>query len=124
MSSKTGAHVNISSYAKEEHDGDSGRKRVATHIDGNSVSYEDANFTTGESPAILDVVTDLGRLGTKGYFVNDGPGDVQVEVSSDGTTYGGVHTIHGGELLDLADLSINRLRITYVDPTEYRAMIG
>lgn len=124
MSNATGAHVNISSYAKEEHEGDSGRKRVATNIDGNTVSYEDANFTSADSPAVLDVATDLGRHGSRGYITNDGPGDILVEFSFDGTTYGGQHTLRGEDVLTLDDLKIRKIRITHVDNSSYRALVG
>ena len=124
MGNRTGAHVNISSYAKEEHDGVEYRKRVATHIDGNTVSYEDTNFTSAESPAVLDVFTDIGRFGHQGQIINDGPGDIQVEISYDGTTYGGLHNLRGGEVFELSNLKINKIRLTYVDQTEYRAVVG
>lgn len=124
MSNSTGAHVNISSYAKEEHDGVEYRKRVATHIDGTTVSYEDTNFTSADSPAVLAVYTDLGRFGHQGQICNDGPGDIQIEISVDGTNYGGLHTLRGGEVFELSQLKIHKIRLTYVDPTEYRVTIG
>ena len=119
-----GGHVNVASDSHEEHDHTTYRKRIATHIDGNTVSYEDTNFTSGESPAVLDVFTDLGRIGLKGYFINDGPGDLTIEISSNGSTYGGLHTLHGSEQMDLSDLNVKKIRITFVDPTEYRVQIG
>lgn len=109
---------------KQQHDKVEERQRVATHADGNTVSYEDTNFTTGESPAVLNVLTDLGRAGHKGSFINDGPGDVQIELSYDGTVYGGLHTLRGGETLSLHDLKIAKIRVTYIDPTEYRCLIA
>ncbi len=120
----TGGHVNVASDSHEEHDHVEYRKRVATYVDGTSVAYEDTNFTSAESPAVCDVFTDLGRIGHKGYFINDGPGDIQIEISADGITYGGVHTLHGGDVLDFDDLKIKKIRITYIDPTEYRALIS
>lgn len=119
-----GGHVNQASDSHEEHDHVTYRKRVATHIDGNTVSYEDTDFTSGESPAVLDVFTDLGRLGLKGYLINDGPGRIQIEISHNGTNYGGVHTLRRGEQLDLGDLKINRIRLTYIEPTGYRVQVG
>lgn len=107
-----------------EHDKVEERKRVATWIDGNVVAYEDANFTSAETLSVLDVRTDLGRSAHKGYIVNDGPGDMKVEISFDGNTYGGLHTLRGGDVLDIDDFKINKIRLTYIDPTEYRALIG
>lgn len=123
MGNRTGSHVNISSYAKEEHEGTTGRKRVATFSDGNSVSYEDTSFTSGESPAVLDVATDLGRIGLKGHLINDGPGRLQVEVSFNGTTYGGLHTVRGGEVFSFDDFQISKIRLTYIEPTGYRVEV-
>lgn len=119
-----GGHVNVASDSHEEHDHVEYRKRVATYIDGNSASYEDTNFTSGESPAVIDFFTDTNRIAHEGTFINDGPGDILVEFSDNGTTYGGQHTLHGGDVLDLSNMKIKRIRITYVDPTEYRVIIG
>lgn len=119
-----GAHVNTASDSHEEHDHVEYRKRVATYIDGGTVSYEDADFTSGESPAVLDIFTDIGRIAHEGYFQNIGPGDLLVEISYDGTGYGGQHTLRGGDILSLDNLKIKKLRLTFVDATEYKAMIG
>jgi len=122
MATKGQRHLN--SFANDEFDPETYRKRVATHIDGNTVSYEDATFSSSDSPAVLNVESDLGRIGTNGYFINDGPGDIKVEVSYDGINYGGQHTLRGGDQLSLKDLKIRKMRLTYVDATEYRALIG
>jgi len=100
------------------------RTRVATHADGNTASYEDTNFTAADTLSVLDIYTDLGRAGHKGAFINDGPGDILVELSFDGLVYGGIHTLHGGESLNLNDLKVHKVRLTYVDPTEYRCIIA
>lgn len=119
-----GGHVNVASDSHEEHDHVEYRKRVATWIDGTSASYEDTNFTSGESPAVIDFFTDSGRVAHEGTLINDGPGDILVEFSDNSTTYGGQHTLRGGEVMDLSNMKIKRIRITYVDPTEYRVIIG
>lgn len=110
---------------EHEHDDDvEYRHRVATYVDGNTVAYEDTSFTTGDSPAILDVFTDLGRIAHEGYIVNDGPGRILVEMSFDGTTYGGQHTIYDGDTLSFSNLKIKKIRLTWVDNSAYRAMVG
>lgn len=121
MASK-GKHLNT--FAQEEHDDVEYRKRVATHVDGDSVSYEDSDFVTGDSPIVFDVFTDLGRIGHKGYIVNDGPGEIKLENSSDGTVYGGQHTIKEGEVFVLDDLKIKKLRLTWVNDSAYRALVA
>ena len=100
------------------------RRRVATSIDGNTVGYEDTNFTSAEDQTIFDIRADLGRQGHKGFFINDGPGDIKIQTSFDGTTYGGIQTLRGGDTLSLNDLDINRIKLTYVDNTEYRCQVG
>lgn len=119
-----GGHVNVASDSHEEHDHVEYRKRVATYVDGASVAYEDTSFVTGDSPIVLAVNTDLGRNGHEGYFTNDGPGDIKVEISADGTTYGGQHTLRGGEILDLDNLKINKIRVTWVQNSAYRAFVA
>lgn len=108
----------------KEHDRVEERQRVATHIDGNTASYEDTNFTSAETLSVLNVLSDLGRSGHQGTFINDGPGEILVEISFDGATYGGLHTLKGGEQMALSDLKIAKIRLTYVDPTAYRCMVG
>ena len=126
MNSVGNLHGRMPTKGKEitEHDEQSGAKRIIGKVQGNTVSYEDTNFTSGDSPAVMDVYAAIGRNGYKGYFLNDGPGDIQVEISNDGTNYGGQHTLRGGELLSLNELNVARIRITYIDPTEYRALVA
>ena len=113
----------LNQIASDEHDKTEYRKRVQMYTDGNSVSYEDTSFVTGDSPAVLAVHTDLGRQASKGYFINDGPGNILIELSRDGTTYGGQHTLKGGEIMDLDNFSINKIRLTWAQNTSYRALL-
>ena len=87
---------------------------------GLSVSYEDTSFVTGESPAVHDVNTDLGGNGRDGYVVCDGAGDITVEISNDGTNYGGSHTLKKDETLHLEGLNIDKIRITWIADSSYR----
>ena len=122
----TNLHGRIPTRGKEytEHDDSENRKRVATYVDGNTVSYEDSNFTVGESPVVLDFFTDSGRIGHEGSIVNDGPGNMLIEISDDGTNYGGQHTLLGGESMELSNLTIKRIRLTASQITEYRVSIA
>ena len=114
----------LNSIASDEHDMVEYRKRVATYVDGSTVAYEDTNFVSGDSPVVLDIFSDLGRVGHEGYLLNDGAGNLLVELSTDGTTYGGSHTLRWGEQLILNNLKVNRIRITWQEDTSYRAMIA
>jgi len=113
----------LNSLTQAEHDHVEYRKRVAAYADGTSVSYEDTSFVSGDSPAVLDVYTDLGRIGHDGYIINDGTGNFTVEVSFDGTTYGGLHTIKNGEILKLTGLTVRKIRITHVADSSYRVFV-
>ena len=117
--------MRTASLVKREHDESAAAKRVVvTSSTGNTVSYEDTSFVTGDSPAILSVFSDLGRLGEGGYITNDGTGTFTIEISDDGTTYGGVHTVKNGETMTLDGLFINKIRLTWVSDSSYRVLIG
>lgn len=122
MANKGNRHLN--SFANDVFDAVEYRNRVATFVDGSTVSYEDNNFSTGDSPAILDVFTDLGRIGHDGYLVNDGPGNILLEISADGTAYGGQHTIRSKEILSLKDSAIKKIRLTWAQNTAYRVLVA
>jgi hypothetical protein len=122
--SAPGTGKKIASIEHQHDDDVEYRKRVATYVDGNTVSYEDTSFTTGDSPAVLDVFTDLGRIAHEGYVVNDGPGDITIEFSFDGATYGGLHTLKDGEMLSFNNLKIKRIRLTWIDNSAYRVMVA
>jgi hypothetical protein len=122
MASKGNKKLN--SIASDEHDMVEYRKRVALYVDGSTVSYEDTNFVSGDSPVVLDVFADLGRPGHEGYVLNDGAGNLLLELSTDGTTYGGSHTLRWGEQLLLNNLKVNRIRLTWQEDTSYRALVA
>ena len=123
MATKTGP--SLGTIQQDEHDHISYAKRVVlVSKNGNTVSYEDTNFITGDSPAVLNVFSDIGEKGDGGYFINDGEGDMKIEISNDGTSYGGQHTIKSGETLDLKGISINKIRITWVSNSSYRVLVG
>jgi uncharacterized protein YdeI (BOF family) len=91
---------------------------------GRSVSYEDTSFVTGDSPVVLDVNTDLSRNGRDGYVANDGSGNFTVEISDDGSSYGGVHTIKEGEVLRIKGMDIDKIRISWVADSAYRVFVA
>lgn len=99
------------------------RTRVGTYVDGTSKSYEDTEFTSADSPAVIDFFTDTGKIGHKGWLIVDGPGDILVEFSADGSNYGGIHTIKALERISLDDMSIKRIRLTFVSDSSYRIAI-
>ena len=92
-------------------------------VEGNDKGYEDTSFVTGESPRVLDVNTDLGRNAREGGILNDGAGDLLVEISNDGATYGDQHTLKADEVFDLEGRNVDSIRLTWVADTGYRAVV-
>ncbi len=92
-------------------------------IQGRTFKYEDTSFLTGESPRVLDINTDLGRNSVDGYLINDGAGNILVEFSNNSTDYGGQHTIKKGEVIDLRNLDIDSIRLTWVSDSSYRILV-
>jgi hypothetical protein len=129
MASK-GKHLN--SMAQDEHDQVEYRKRVSMVLDGDILSYEQTSFASLSSIIVLDVYGSLASLrpgseqyiGHAGFVANDGPGQMAYEFSSDGTNYGGYHILYGGEILSFENLKINKLRLTRIDDTAFRILIG
>lgn len=118
------SHKGEASVIHEEHDHEIYAKKITSRIAGNVVVYEDTNFTSADSPAILDVFNDLGRIATTGHLHNTSLGDLQVEVSFDGVNYGGIYTLSGGQVINFDNETIKKVRITFVDPTSYLARFG
>lgn len=85
-------------------------------------SYTDTSFVSGDSPASLNVFTDLGRNTYNGEITNDGPGLIDVYLSSDGTTFGDSLALNSGEILDITTHRINEIIISYnSEDSAYRA---
>lgn len=93
------------------------------YIIGLTKEYEDTSFVTGDSPIVLDVNADLDRNAHDGYLVNDGAGNFTYEISSDGDSYGGVHTLKKDEWVNFFMLDIDKIRITWVADSAYRVMV-
>ena len=108
----------------EEHDDTQhGKKVVSVGGEGRTVAYEDSNFVSGDSPATHDVNTDLGRNSRSGSIMNDGSGKILVEISDNGTTYGGQHTLYAGESLNLEGLDVDKIKITHSADSAYRILV-
>jgi len=82
--------------------------------------YEDTNFVTGDSPQTHDFNSDAGRNATDGYIICDGPGNIKVDYSRDGITFGEQWTMKKGEKVSLLRLDIDKIRITWVADSAYR----
>lgn len=81
---------------------------------GLNQTYEDTSFEAGDSPATHDFYTDSsGRWAIDGWIICDGDGDIQVDYTRDGITYGDKWTMKVGEIVDLSRLDIKKIRITH-----------
>ena len=88
----------------------------------NFKTAEDTNFVTGDSPVDVDMNTGLGENARDVIVINDGPGDFTVASSNDGSTFGDAFTMSSGEQINLSDVSIDTLRITWVSDSAYRIL--
>jgi hypothetical protein len=90
--------------------------------------YEDLDFTSSDSPVVLDLESDLTALATAGEqtanslsFVNPSSNKVQFEISFDGSTYGDPIEVDGGGSARLNKSGIKKLRITHLgEDSAYR----
>lgn len=92
-------------------------------IAGRMKSYEDTSFVVGESPRTLDINTDLGKNGRAGYIAIDGPGDITIEISDDGASWGDPFTLKSQDSFDLTRLDVDSIRLTHVADTAYRIVV-
>lgn len=83
---------------------------------------EDTNFVVGDSPVTIDVNGTIKRNANQGFIVNDGPGDIQYQWSSNGTVYSTIATLKAGETFDLEGMGINSIKLTWVSDSSYRVM--
>jgi hypothetical protein len=78
-------------------------------------SYEDTDFTAGDSPFVIDFNADTGRNSIDGWIIcgGGGNGDILIEISADGATYGDQFTMKNGENAILKGWDIDTIRITH-----------
>jgi len=89
----------------------------------NPKKYEGSVVTAG-TPVLLSVYTDLGHNAGNGYVINDGPGDLEVDISNDGLAFETDITVKEDETISLEGLSVHTLRIDATeDDTEYRVLV-
>ena len=88
----------------------------------NNFITEDTDFVTGDSPVSHDVNESLSRNANDGYISNDGPGDIKVEISSDGSHFSSQFVLQDGDVLSIEEQEggIDTIRITWVNNSSYR----
>lgn len=100
------------------------RQRYSNMIEPGYKPYRDTNFVTGDSPVELDIFADLERAAHRGAVLNSGSGDMGVEFSEDGTTYGDVITVAGGKGVELDGLEVRKIRLTWIADTAYDVLVN
>jgi len=89
---------------------------------GNPIYYE-AEVVSPGSPNQHDVAADLGRPAGQGCIVNDGPGDLLLDISYDGETFTENVRLKNYEILDLTGLRVYKLRVDATRAgTKYRVL--
>lgn len=82
--------------------------------------YEDTSFVVGDSPVVLDMFGDTGRRSVDGYIICDGPGDILVEITRNGLTYGPQFTMKKGERFSMLRIDCDSIRLTHSADSAYR----
>ena len=82
--------------------------------------FQDTLFVVGDSPVTLDINVALGRNATDVLITNDGAGNFTYAISGDGSVYGDEITLKKNEWKHYTDISINRVRLTWVSDSAYR----
>lgn len=89
----------------------------------NPKKYEGTIATIGD-PATLDINDDLGHNIGDGYIVCDGPGNLEVDISFDGSAFEEDITIKKNEVLRLNGMNVDTIKIDVtVDGTAYRVLV-
>lgn len=100
------------------------RKIVGVEYVGKSgyQSYIDASFVVGDSPATIDVNTDLGYNSNDGHIICDGAGNISVTLNS-GSGVGDAIILKSGETFDLEGIEVDTIVITHVADSAYRVFV-
>jgi len=99
----------------------SGNLRVRDgYIDQDNQVYEDSSFVTGDSPVVHDFYGDTGRYAEDGYLACDGAGNISVQISREGLSYGDAFTVKKGEIVILKGMKISKIKITWIADSSYR----
>lgn len=89
------------------------------------IVFEDSSFTSGDSPATIDINAQLGQNATSLVITCDGAGDFTYQLSEDGVVFGDATTLKEDETDTYDDYSIHSIKITYVSANSaYRGRAG
>ena len=94
-----------------------------TPIEALNKSYEGL-LDAGNSPITIDFNTDAGRNGLDGWITCDGGGDMSVQFSRDGITFGDAWTMKAGENTQLRNFDVDSIKLTRISAdSNYRIVL-
>ena len=109
-------HYRISEYEPGKHR-DLYYKRGLSYVSETNVAIVG---TPNTENVVTHATKGLGRFVTTGYIVNDGPGNLKVEVSIDGTNYGDIITLIPNQILEFEEETYSLRIDATINATAYR----
>ena len=89
----------------------------------NGISYNDNSFAAGDSPIVLDLQADLGRLASDITIANTGDETIDVELSYDGSTYDTQVRLPARGTINRNRILVSKIRLTHTgDDSAYFVM--
>jgi len=89
----------------------------------NYFSTIDTSFVSGDSPVTFNINSTLLRNGIDGHIINDGLGNIQVNISEDGNTFLNDIILKKNEIFNLRALSIHSIKFTWIADSAYRLFV-
>lgn len=78
------------------------------------------SFATGDSPEVIDFISEIGKPASNGYLINDGSGDISIAMRRGQAAFGDEIILSANERFDFKGRDIEHLRITWVTNSSYR----
>jgi len=87
-------------------------------------SVIDAEFSSTDDQTILDVSGYLGYPARSGFINVFGEGDVDINISSNGTTYGSDITLFRNDIFKIDGLLVDKIKLTHTgSDSAYRVFL-
>ncbi len=87
----------------------------------NPIILQDRDFTSGDSPFILDVKPFFNNQNASGISVaNDGLGDITLQISKENSNFGDEIILEAGDVYEILHGSIEQIKLTHITDSSYR----
>lgn len=93
-----------------------------TSVGTNPKFWENTAFVTGDSPVTIDVNTAIGKNAVNIEIKNVGQGQLNFQLSSDGTNYGDIITLGLEEAYIDETGSVDSVKLIWVANTSYKVL--